>query len=69
MGFNYTLILPLIERLKLEWTNDHANTERNKTLWAHEWRTYGTCTMDLDALDNSFKFLQKGNQARHGLTK
>lgn len=60
VGFDYDRILPIIEDLTLEWTNDHANTGPNRTLWQHEWFKRGSCSVTLDALGDEFKYFSKG---------
>ena len=52
-------IFPLIERLTLEWSNDHANSGVNNSLWKYEWLAHGTCTKTLNTLNSEYRYFEQ----------
>ena len=44
--FNENALAPILEELKLRWTNVRANTVED-SFWKHEWLKHGTCAMQL----------------------
>jgi len=57
--FNFTVIKPILDELKVHWTNVRANTPLDQ-FWGHEWTKHGTCAMQLPSLDNELKYFKKG---------
>jgi len=57
--FDFDTLSPILDDLKLHWTNVRANTKLDN-FWQHEWEKHGTCAMQLEAVDNEYKYFNKG---------
>ena len=57
--FDIEYVRPLLPDLRLHWTNVRGNTAEDD-FWKHEWNKHGTCAMQLEPMDNEFKYFKKG---------
>ncbi|XP_060529972.1 ribonuclease Oy [Cylas formicarius] len=57
--FNPDELQPLMDDLKTYWVNIEANTKPN-SLWAHEWKKHGTCSVTLPQLDSVANYFASG---------
>jgi len=57
--FDFNALTPILNELKLHWTNVRANTELDN-FWYHEWTKHGTCAMQLEVVDTEYKYFNKG---------
>jgi len=59
IGFDPSKILSIFDDLNLDWTNDHASSDQNFTLWQFEWLKYGSCVLSMNSLNDEFKYFSK----------
>jgi len=57
--FDFDTLKPILNDLELHWTNVRANTELDN-FWQHEWEKHGTCAMQLEVVNNEYKYFNKG---------
>jgi len=57
--FDFDTLSPILDDLKLHWTNVRANTKLDN-FWQHEWEKHGTCAMQLEVVNNEYKYFNKG---------
>ena len=57
--FDFDTLKPILDDLELHWTNVRANTELDN-FWQHEWEKHGTCAMQLEVVNNEYKYFNKG---------
>lgn len=50
---------PLMDDLKIQWTNIEANTSPN-SFWKHEWNKHGTCASVLPNLNSVTNYFRQG---------
>jgi len=57
--FDFNALSPILEDLKLHWTNVRANSKLDN-FWFHEWTKHGTCAMQLEEVNTEIKYFKKG---------